>query len=113
VRFDRALLEDPVWQTKPPRERFDEVIRLMGETPRGSSATGGLPSAQQVAAAAEAAEAAAHASAGRRAPTHSDLPGGAAPAQSEQSRLEALTPTQLEAMFDGGVEIDALLAKLG
>lgn len=114
VRFDDMLREDPEWSKRPIEERFSEVRRLMGApTSAVETSPGVKDKAEQAASAAAKAEAAAIAAASGRAPTHSDLPGGAAPAQSEQSRLEALTPTQLEAMLENGVEVDALLAKFG
>jgi hypothetical protein len=108
--FDDVLRADPVWAEKPLEERFSEVRRLMG-APKEAPVQTGPTEAQQVASRAAAAAAAATASA--TAPTHSDLPGGHPPASNDASRVDQLSTTQLEKMFESGADVDALLARLG
>jgi len=97
VTFDEMLFKDPVWGKKPIAERLGEVRRLMGSPVQ---ATTEETPAQKAAAIAAAAEAAALKATKGTAFTHSDMPGGHAPAQNESQSLEAMDIMTLAGKVD-------------
>lgn len=112
VRFDDMLREDPEWGKKTAAERFDQVRVLMGAPkPPPAPAKTEAQLAQDRADEAER-KATAAAAARPNAPTHSDLPGGAPPAQDEQGRIGSLSIVELEKLVEAQGP-DAFLAKFG
>lgn len=112
VRFDDMLREDPEWGQKTPQERFDQVRVLMG-APKAAPAPAKTEAQLAQERADEAARTATAAAAARPiAPTHSDLPGGAPPAQDEQGRIGSMSITDLEKLVEAHGP-DAFLAKFG
>jgi hypothetical protein len=113
--FDATLRADPEWAARPMEQRFDQAAKLVRamlpqQAPNKSSTP--TPSLAEQAAAAVARK-----TAGKSvAPiTHSDLPAGNPAAQSEVERIEALSNSQLERMFDSAKnpdDIAAMLAKI-
>jgi hypothetical protein len=101
VKIDESLRATRRWGEKPFAERMVEVKRLMGVEPAAAGPTAAQLADQRLK------DAAAKQTQGR-AFTHSDLPGGQAPAQTERelvsglssmelaSRMEQMTPVQLE-----------------
>jgi hypothetical protein len=113
---DALLKAHPVWGQKSLHERFAEVIRRVD--PSAQPAPTPAPSAQTASLAAQAAKVIAAKTQGKAAVpiTHSDLPAGTAPAQSEQQRAESMDNSALEKLFSGAKNLDdvsALLAKFG
>jgi len=97
VRIDDTLRSLSRWKDKSDIERFAEVKRMMGYEP-SAAPTQRQPSAEELAAA-KLAEAAKKQPQGR-AFTHSDLPGGNPPPQSEREVLQTLDIHSLASRFD-------------
>jgi hypothetical protein len=118
IREDAHLLANPKWANRPVAERFAEVVRRLdpkaaGAAPAPQPAPSvSKPSLAQQAAAVIASKANGHAAVPV---THSDLPAGTPPAQTELQRVEQSSNADLERMFNGTKSLDevtALLAKL-
>lgn len=108
VRFDSMLREDPDWGKKPLQDRFAEVRRLMGHPAESAPTETEAQKATRIAAEAERRAAG---NAGAPGFTHSDLPGGTPPAQTDRdsvgtmdihtlaSKVESMSPAQLERLL--------------
>jgi chromosome segregation ATPase len=98
IAVDNHLREQPDWANQALGERFDEVVkRLTGQTDDAPAP----PAAADTAKDTDAKARAAVERATEDTPTtHSDLAGGQASPQSEEGKLEAMTPTDIEARFD-------------
>lgn len=107
---DSLLRKDPVWQTKPLVERFQEVARRLGGEVASVAAN---PSPQQVDKTVLAAK---QLAAARAAPiSHSDLPSGLAASQSDTETLESLSAVQIAEKMGSMKpdQINALLERFG
>lgn len=107
VRLDESLRQTRTWGSKPATERFAEVKRMMGVAPAvvtppppptpTTTTTPTLTAEQQAQARLDAAAAKA---AKGRAFSHTDLPGGNPPAQSERESLANMSMTDLAKSFE-------------
>lgn len=120
VNVDNDLKEDPDWSQTSNRLRFHEVVHLMnGGRPRTpAEAEAAIEAANQPPREPSApvdprerADERIQQQAGTRSapPTHSDLPAGQKPAQSEQERLEQTDVMDLERDFSGATDPDELI----
>lgn len=103
VRLDDSLMRTRTWGGKPAVERFAEVKRLMGVEPAAVAPPTPAKAAPTLTAEqkAEAKLAAAGAKAAEgRAFSHTDLPGGNPPAQSEHEALASMSMMDLEKRFE-------------
>lgn len=103
VRLDESLRQTRLWGGKPATERFAEVKRMMGVAPTAvtpppaAAKTSTLTPEKQAQARLD--EAAAKAAKGRSF-SHSDLPGGSPPAQSERETLANTSVLDLAKSFE-------------
>ena len=104
-KIDDALKLDPEWHDKPFEDRFAKVVEAMvaihGDSimPAGAKAPEAKPTPKP---SAEEIKKAAEAALDKSKPkpvTLTDLPGGAPTEQSEEERVESMSPTQLLAKF--------------
>ncbi len=99
MAFDDTLRQDPMWSDKTFAERFEKVVELVNAV---------LPEDRQEAPkpeekpSPESLKAKAKEKLGEQPPpaSLSDLPGGVPPESDDVSKLENMSPTQIEAMFD-------------
>lgn len=129
IEIDDQLRKDPRWRDKPMAERFETVkkmtaLRVGIELPASSAAPNpsvpapagsSKPAVPNLEAAAAAVLAQAASKSRGRPLSHSDLPAGTAPAQSEQEAAGNLSVHQLAAMLDGAKDlgaIETLLARI-
>jgi hypothetical protein len=114
VRLDDALKLTKKWGGKPFAERIGEVKRMMGYEPDSAAATrvAAEPTAEEKAAAKLAAAASKQTQG--RAFTHSDLPGGNAPTQSERDAVSSMDVHSLARRMDGmsQAQLDKFLASI-
>lgn len=115
VRIDTTLKSMRRWQGKPEVERFAEVKRMLGFEVEAAARPdkSPVPTAEELAAA-KLQQAAGKQQQGR-AFTHSDLPGGSAPAQSERESAAALSVHELGSRMEKmtSQQMERYLASIG
>lgn len=97
VAIDDVLFKDKAWEGKPPSERFAEAARRT-RIAAGLETPAPIVDPQQKAV--EDAIAAAERAQQRAPASHSDIPGGAAPATRGVDKIDSMSPTQLEAAME-------------
>lgn len=118
ITTDNQLKEHPVWGAKPALERMNEAVRrtavVNGIAVPAPATTVVVPSVPTVSLQERASAALAAAAKTPQLPlSHSDLPPGGSPAQTERDVVEGLSTTQLEANFEKMTpkQIEAFLLK--
>lgn len=110
IAVNDVLLQSPAWKDRPRVERFNEVVKRLS----GGSAN--QPAPQPTVNADRAVANAKRTAAGKATPvSHSDLPSGSPPAQSEIETLEGMGPVQIAEKMRNMTpdQADAFLSRLG